>query len=457
MTRRWKWSRLHTAIRLYRVLVAVAVFGALLFVGSCPVRAEDEPGKPQKTEPKQNSAAKRIEVSVEMRWRSEFRDNADFRPTDDFDYFTGQRVRVHLRARLHPRLNFFVQAQDVWLYGAETDKVIHDQATNLHQAYFDWKLPGSEHWEMGLGRQELLYGEERLVGAFGWDNVGRAFDAARLRHSRGSWSSDFFWARLVNVRRAGAPARPGQQDLSGGYLTRAPKGVSARTEFYGLFLRDGLRTSSELAGAPRESVRIFTMGLRRVSQPKTGWRYSLEHAWQFGERGPDPHRATMLVVTAGYAWAGRWQPRLQFEYDFASGDNHPADGRSREFHNLFPTNHTYYGYADLLGLRNLHDLRLTAAAMVHPKLTAEVDYHWFLLAATRGPWKNAAGRVLGFDPTGRSGRDLGQELDLTFRLPVHKNLNFLAGYSVFFPGDFAARTRGPETHRFGYIQTMVRF
>ena len=125
--------------------------------------------------------------------------------------------------------------------------------------------------------------------------------------------------------------------------------------------------------------------------------------------------------------------------------------------NLFPTNHIHYGYADLVGLRNLYDFRLTGAAQVRPKARVEVDYHRFLLAARRGPWKSAGGAVLGWDPTGSSGRDIGQELDLTVRLPLMKRLGFLAGYSVFLPGAFAERTRGPETHHFGYIQTAVRF
>lgn len=445
-----------------RQLITLFLLGAVFVEGFLPLRAQRSEARPaEKAKAAEPAPAekkpKRVEFGGEMRWRNEFRDNADFRPRNDFDHFLGQRFRIHLRVRAHPQLSFYLQGQDVWLFGAESDKVIHNLATNLHQAYFDWKPRGSEHWELRGGRQELIYGEERLVGAFGWDNVGRSFDAARLRYRTGAWTNDFFWGRLVDVRRAGAPHRPGKQHLYGIYLTRAPQKSPGRTELYAFFLRDGLRTHGERPAAFAETIGIVTVGFRRLSQPATGWRYSVEHAWQFGKRGPDPHRAAMLVATGGYAWGGRWQPRLGLEYDFATGDNNPRDARSREFHNLFPTNHIYYGYADLLGLRNMHDLRFTAATRLHPKLTVEADYHRFLLAARRGPWKNAGGRVLGFDPTGQSGRDLGQEVDLTVRLPVHKHLNFLAGYSVFLPGRFAARTRGPETHHFGYLQTIVRF
>jgi hypothetical protein len=446
------------ARRLLSLLLGLLVL-VLAFAGPS---AAEEPKTASESKEKQEAASpsekpKRLAFGVELRWREEFRDNSDFQPSNDFDSFLGQRIRAHLRLRIHSHLTAFVEGQDVWLFGAERDKIIHSLGTNLYQAYVDWKPAVSERWEVRAGRQELVYGEERLVGAFGWDNVGRSFDGARLRYRAGLWSTDFFGARLVDVRRAGAGHRPGNQDLYGIYSTRKPKESASRTELYALYLHDGLRTSGENPMGTFQPTNIVTLGFRHLHQPKGGWRYSIEHAWQFGERGPDGHGAAMLVSTGGYAWGGRWEPRLQGEYDFATGDNDPSDGRSREFNNLFPTNHIFYGYADLVGLRNVHDFRLTASVRLHSKLTVEVDYHRFLLVARRGPWKNAAGRVMGFDPTGAAGRDLGQEFDFTARVPLHAHVSILTGYSIFPPGRFAVLTRGPATHHFGYIQTTVRF
>jgi len=404
-----------------------------------------------------NQEQDRVQFGAELRWRFEFRDNADLRPADDLERFLGQRLRLSLLVKAHPHLSFYVQGQDTELFGAKEDKVIHELGVNLHQAFLDWNPGGSKRWEFRVGRQELAYGEERLVGPLGWDNVSRSFDAMRLRHRAGAWTADVFAGRVVDVRRSGAPRRRGHQDLYGVYLSRAPATAVVRTEVYGLFLRDGLRLPGERIGHTPESTRIATLGFRRLRQPAAGWRYSVEQAWQLGWRGPEPHRAAMLVSTGGYAWNGRYRPRLGVEYDFATGDGNPGDGRSGEFHNLFPTNHPYYGYADLFGLRNLHAVRFTAALRPLVRITLEADYHNFWLATRRGPWKNAGGRALGQDPEGLSGRHVGQEVDLTARIPLHQRLSLLAGYSVFVPGRFAARTRGPELHHFGYIQTLLGF
>jgi hypothetical protein len=402
------------------------------------------------------TAPRKFEFGVEGRWRFEFRNNSDFLPADDFDGFTGQRIRLNFTFRPTEKFTLFIQPQDVWIWDANSDKVIHDLATNLHQAYFDWKL--GNDWELRGGRQEFNYGEERLLGGFGWDHVGRSFDGARLRQKVGNWTGDYLWGRLVDVRRNGARARAGAMDLSGAYFTHAAKDAPGRTEVYGLFLRDSFQVRGEISTNPLETTRIFTLGFRRFYRPKTGFRYSLESALQLGERGPDNHRAGALIATAGYAWGdAKWKPWVQAEYSVGSGDGNPGDGKSREFHNLFPTNHLFYGYADLLGLRNMHNIRFTAAVSPHAKFAMEFDYHHFWLAEARGPWKNAGGRVLASDPTGAAGRNLGNEVDLTFRLPLHKHFWVVAGYSAFFPGRFVKTTRGPETQHWGFLMPTVRF
>ncbi len=109
----------------------------------------------------------RVEFGVELRWRNEFRDNIDFQPADDFDHFVGQRIRADLRVRAHPHLSLYIQGQDVELFDEENDKIIHELATNLHQAFFEWNPGGNEQGTLQGGRQEFIYGKQRLLGDFG--------------------------------------------------------------------------------------------------------------------------------------------------------------------------------------------------------------------------------------------------------------------------------------------------
>lgn len=396
----------------------------------------------------------RWEVHASLRLRPEFRDNFDFKPANDSDFFWSQQLRFAVRVRLHSALTGYVQVQDVHAWGAARDDIIYQFNTNLRQFYVDWGP--RERFQLRLGRQELLYGNQRLVGPFGWDTVGRTFDGARLTWKwSANWTTDAFAARLVAVRR-GTPRRPGNQDLYGFYSRFTPRRPD-QLEFYALYHRDGLRTRGELLTGSLEPPRIVTLGTHLFRASQTGFRYDIESAWQTGERGPDRHRAAALAAQASYTFRARFSPLVAFEYDFATGDGNPADARSDEFHNLFPTNHYFYGHADLMGWRNMHDLRGTLAAQFHPKLRLQADYHRFLLASRRGRWSSAGGQTLGFVPGGTVGRDLGQEFDVILRVPLHKHLQFEAGYSVFVPGAFARATRGHELHHFGYLMTSARF
>ena len=164
-----------------------------------PLAAAQAPAPQNKEKPKA------VEVSVELRLRNEFRDNADFKPADDFDHYLGQRLRINLRARLHPRFQFFFQGQDAWAFDSKSDKIIHDLATNLHQAYFDWKLTGTDRWEFRGGRQEFIYGEERLVGGVQPQAVEMKLlqPVKRVVDEEGAHG---FAARAVEID-AGAPGR----------------------------------------------------------------------------------------------------------------------------------------------------------------------------------------------------------------------------------------------------------
>src|SRR5207248_1522839 len=60
-------------------------------------------------------------------------------------------------------------------------------------------------------RQELVYGDERLIGNFDWNNFSRTFDAVKLRFqdtNRAFWV-DAFAAHVVTIEGSGPSANDG--------------------------------------------------------------------------------------------------------------------------------------------------------------------------------------------------------------------------------------------------------
>jgi hypothetical protein len=372
----------------------------------------------------------------------------------DVQDFIGQRIRLNMRAKLNEQVETFVQFQDSRLWGQEASTVSNDNLTDLHQGYIHVKNFLASGVYLRAGRQEFVYGAERLLGGFGWDNIGRSFDAVKMGYASKGWTSDWLAAKVVDRRSTGRGDR--DQYLYGMYnqfFRQKPQHL----EVYGLFFRDGLRTLGEISAQGRKATGIMTVGFRSDGTLKPGISYDVEFANQFGRRGADSHSARALAAKLYKTMEEKHQLRFGFEYDVATGDRNPTDGRSGEFFNLFPTNHLHYGYADLFGWRNLQDFRPMFTVKPVAPLRFDFDYHRFYLLAARGHWKNAGGAVLGFDPSGQSGTHVGDELDFTFAFPLHKHLKVLSGYSLFLPGQFARRTRGESKQHFVYLQTTVDF
>ena len=95
------------------------------------------------------------------------------------------RSRLNVAGALEGGVGFFVQVQDVRLFGEETGTLTDFSGDNIdfHQAYLDLR---SDHGiRFRAGRQELALGGERLIGSVGWTQQGRSFDGARF-----TWTGD---------------------------------------------------------------------------------------------------------------------------------------------------------------------------------------------------------------------------------------------------------------------------
>src|SRR6185503_11429525 len=168
------------------------------------------------------------------------------------------------------------------------------------------------------------------IGGFGWNNLGRVFDAAKLRWQNEWFGADFFASRTVIPEDDRFNVENDYDFFSGVYATSAkiPKNT---LELYFL-----ARNASPQAIAaepspqfPQPGARyIHTIGGRVKSRPGEfgNWDYTLEGAYQFGNfldtrAGAPTSRlmqdAFMVVVQGGYTFADTWgTPRLGLEYAY---------------------------------------------------------------------------------------------------------------------------------------------
>ena len=368
-----------------------------------------------------------------------------------------------------------------------------DGPMDVHQAFV---LVGN-HKEFPLslkiGRQELNYGDQRLVGAFKWNNNMRTFDAAKVRWQNALFGVDLFTGGVVYNDANSLNKSNSQDRFSGAYFNfpSAAKNEVVEAYVYARNVARGIVTDnwSGVAApfrfpAPQD---LYTGGLRVKTKPNAydPWDYGAELMYQWGHRTavfPATTVAAALaaprldqqayawVLQGGYTWtASALQPRLALIYSFGSGDRNSADGSSQTFQNLFPTNHLFYGYMDLSSLQNLHDVRL--AYTIKPTTTSilALEAHSHFLNRTTDFWYNVAGvprnvttAAVGSGGSYRLnpsyGSHVGNELDLVAGWTFRPYAQIEAAACHYFRGSYikdSLAAVGSKDASYAYVQLTL--
>jgi hypothetical protein len=384
-----------------------------------------------------------------LRLRGEFReriegfDNAGFTPGRDDAYFLS-------RLRFTATAAGKAIAATVQLHDARVaDKSVGPQGApfkatfDLRQAVVD-VATATAPVAARLGRQELVFGDQRLVGHAGWLNAARSFDAARLIFRSKAAQVDVFAGSVVRILDDEFDKSGNGNRFGGAYLSTGRIMPQGTLEPYLFYRRDtNLRAEAGILG----SLDQFTTGARLVGKLPARLDYNVEMDVQRGSLGPDSVRA----------WAGHWQiretfaasaaPRVTAEYNYASGDADPADGVRGTFDQLYPTAHDKYGLADQVGWRNIHHVRAGFELTPFKATPITVNYHSYWLAEGHDALYAASGAPIARVAVGAASTRVGQEIDVQVSRPLFPQLAFTAGYSHLIPGPFLKEATPGKSYR----------
>lgn len=366
-----------------------------------------------------------------------------------------------------------------------------DGPVDLHQAFFTVGNHKEFPVSVKVGRQELSYGDERVIGAFAWNQIGRVFDAAKIRWQNAWFGVDAFSGRVVVPDDNNFNMSNEYEQFSGLYFNtkKVPKNW---TEFYVLARNVSPKAATLFAPAItpapfNTSARdTYSVGARfRSATNEWGkFDYTVEALGQLGNRKRpatgvrpnerDEHLAYAFSGNVGYTFTDTLgAPRVAIEYDHGSGDSDPNDDQHETFDNLYPTNHKFYGYQDLTSWQNINDLQLIFTIKPQTRLSLALEGHLYWLADTNDRYYNVGGVArAGAGATGNPGSGtgyginptygsfVGGELDLIAGLALTKAAVLEMGYSHFFRGDYIKDTfqiSGSKDSDWVYAQLLMRF
>lgn len=428
-----------------------------------------------------------ITIDVQERLRYEFRNNTfDFNsgayPVTEGSFLL-QRFRLGLKIEPFPWLRAYGQLQssievgrrpnDPGVFGAEGDDYI-----DLYQGWIEFANYSEFPLGLKLGRQLFNYGDQRLVGSFDWNNLGRTFDAARLRYQTDKLWVEAFAASVVVVEKStfntsdlfNWDGTGRNQVFSGIYMST--KYLPAHTvDLYAFLLNQAngnvsnfgptlsIPPAGSQGGNPNSRMDFVTLGTRFNNDPvkMNGLVYDGEFAVQVGQLAGLDLAAFAAHVGLGYEAPLPWEPKILLQYNYASGDSNPSDSRTTTFQNLFPTNHKFYGYMDLFSWQNIQNPSITLSAKPHKSLIVAADLQMFWLATTNDAWYRANGVTRARPITPSANPYVGSEIDLHFTWQATKWASVHGGYSWFLPGAYVRDTGPASSANFFYLQTSFTF
>jgi hypothetical protein len=354
-------------------------------------------------------------------------------------------------------------------------------------------LGGNKAHTLQIGRFEFLDGSEvaprnatlavlkrdrvlqRLIGNFGFSDVGRSFDGIHYAYASGANNFTFIGA---------VPTR-GVFQVDGWGWNRIGLGYSSYTRQWGrqrhtadtrLFFieyddfRQILKTDSRALASRRadlQNIRIETLGGHTLHAVETGsgtLDLLLWGAVQTGRWGAQAQRAGAADIEGGFQpkLLSRLKPWLRAGFTFGSGDGNPNDNRHGTFFQLLPTPRPYARFP-FFNMMNTEDRFGIVILRPHAKVTVSAEFHALRLSDVNDLWYSGGGAFqpwsFGYSGRAVSGRrSLGNLYDTGVDYRVHPKL-ILSGYFGYTQGLAAMEQIYPKRKdgRFGYLELLQRF
>jgi hypothetical protein len=437
------------------------ILGILILLPAMNLFAQSSATNPQPSEKLFSDTVnadlpKWLQLGGEYRARVEGFTGGGFK-TNSEDAYLLSRLRLNMTIRPESWLKFGFQAQDARVFWKNQNPPVppYQDTFDLRQAYVEVGDIEKGNVSFRGGRQELAFGDERLIGNSNWTNTARSFDTLRGRLRAGRYRLDLFAARVVTQKDGDFDWSTQGNNLYGVYGGIDKLVPNSTVEPYFFWRRQSaLKTETGTTGI----MNFGTVGVRWVGKLPASWDYGLEMDRQSG---------SLDIDTIG-AWAGHWvvgktlatkhlHPRIAAEYNYASGDANSKDGHRGTFDQLYATGHDKYGMDDQVGWKNIRNARLSFETKPAKKWTGVMRYDAWWLADPHDGLYNAASTLIIRVASGTAGRFVGQELDGAVGYNFSREFQFAGGFGHIFPGTFLNNATQGQSYNYPYASTTFVF
>ncbi len=381
----------------------------------------------------------------EIRVRSEA-DGRDFNGDSALNTYTLLRTRFGVLTKPLDDISVYMQVQDTRTFGDQSNTFPGRSNLDLYQAYFEIRNLWQKPLTLQAGRQELVYGNQRLLGNVDFSNRGQAFDGVKLTIGEAN-TFDLFMMIIKEsnspVLGAATPASTtGLEDadnrLFGAYYQRQ---FNSHKQLHLYTLLESNQNRAENGERELQRLTLGSFGKARAGR----FDFETEIALQTGKRQGQNVLAHMATGALTYTLNRPLQPSISLGYDYLSGMD-LDDKDFKVFDTAFATNHRFYGFMDYFidiplntNGQGLQDRYVKMSLPLTARWRFSAHYH--NLRAARGARKN-----------------FGNEFDFVLSHVYNSVASFQFGMTFFLPGDLIEEAfLNDDIGIWGYTTLLVDF
>jgi hypothetical protein len=438
----------------------------------------------------QNEAKAQLTATGQIRERTELRAGQGTlqKDGDKAGLFTSQRARLNIGFTGY-RFKIYTSLQDVRVWGQDASSINRTttEANNgilFHEAWGEIMLADTtstiQNISLKVGRQEISYDDQKVLGGLDWLQQGRRHDAIVFKFANKGWIADvgaaFNQNKELNTGTVynGVPTAYGAGTNGIGTMYKSFQYAYLGKKFsFGdvsfLFFKDDFnKYTSVTSGTPAVTTKVYGEGV--WSRNTTGFYFNTNPTRKINLTGSVYHQggkdkdgrsisANLASVTSTLQ-VGR-KLFVGPGIDYLSGTDGTkavtATSESNLFDPLYGTPHKFWGSMDYFyaangfGKQGLLNYFFKVKYNAKDNLTFLLDVHAFEAANTLS---NGAG--------GKLDSYLGTELDLLVKYNLTKMINIEAGYSIMKATNSMASaavkniTTPDLTPQFAYVMLNIK-
>jgi hypothetical protein len=363
------------------------------------------------------------------------------------------RIMAHSNIEIGSKTRIFLQLNSTYRFFNENPLTpqIDENRLSLHQAFIDYKF--NDNWAIRLGRQEMGYGNNRLITFREGPNTRLTFDAAIVKFANSKRKIDFLAISPVISIPYAFDDELFKEYVFGIYANEKIIDKKLLLDYYGLHFMSDRRKYNFASGKEQRQ----TFGFRLFSQ-NARFNYEVETNLQTGTFDTKNILAYGFSSDLNYVLNVKSKFTLGIVTNYFTGDQDNLDDKLNTYNPIFAK--PSYGLAAPIGSSNI--ININPYVRINPleKLTVYSGVYFMQRQSVFDGTYSPAMAQVRLSPSNlfvSNEKAIGKQYALELNYQYNNNLSFASDFAYFDSGKYVNETGKGKNITYFSLKTAYKF